>query len=118
MSFVYGLNNATLHPAIGTNLQYADCPVGSVNPSCQAAFLGIHLTPHSSGYFEVCSLYFWMAHSENMLWMNFQGTWVWTADHDLDASGQTAVFTGRGILSESAGPVWFIGTCKYIHASS
>ena len=41
-----------------------------------------------------------------------QGTWVWTADHDLDSSSsaQTSVFTGRGILSESAGPVWLIGT--------
>lgn len=47
---------------------------------------------------------------------NDQGTWVWTADHDLDATGspQTSIFTGRGILSESAGPVWFIGTCKLI----
>ena len=45
---------------------------------------------------------------------NEQGTWVWTADHDLDAknSPQISIFTGRGILSESAGPVWFIGTCK------
>lgn len=45
--------------------------------------------------------------------MTGQGTWVWTADHDLDTSGQTSVFTGRGILSESAGPVWFIGTGEY-----
>jgi glucan 1,3-beta-glucosidase len=45
-----------------------------------------------------------------------QGTWVWTADHDLDTTGspQTSIFTGRGILSESTGPVWFIGTCKSI----
>ena len=48
--------------------------------------------------------------------IEYQGTWVWTADHDLDATGspQTSVFTGRGILSESEGPVWFIGTCKSI----
>lgn len=46
--------------------------------------------------------------------MSEQGTWVWSADHDLDAksSPQISVFTGRGILSESAGPVWFIGTGK------
>ncbi|KAH0838875.1 glycoside hydrolase family 55 protein [Lanmaoa asiatica] len=79
--------------AAGTNLQYAQCPSGSVNPSCQAAFLGIHLTRESNAYFE--------------------GTWVWTADHDLDGSGQTSVFTGRGILSESAGPVWLIGTSEH-----
>ncbi|KAG6373189.1 glycoside hydrolase family 55 protein [Boletus reticuloceps] len=83
--------------AKGTNMQEANCPAGSVNTPCQAAFLGIHLTSGSSAYFE--------------------GTWVWTADHDFDAIGspQTSIFTGRGILSESAGPVWFIGTSE--HAS-
>ncbi|KAG9310411.1 glycoside hydrolase family 55 protein [Chiua virens] len=81
--------------AVGTNMQNAQCPSGSVNTACQAAFLGIHLTSGSSAYFE--------------------GTWVWTADHDLDsaASSLTSVFTGRGILSESAGPVWFIGTSEH-----
>ncbi|KAF8439368.1 glycoside hydrolase family 55 protein [Boletus edulis BED1] len=83
--------------AKGTNMQVANCAAGSVNTACQAAFLGIHLTSGSSAYFE--------------------GTWVWTADHDVDAIGspQTSIFTGRGILSESAGPVWFIGTSE--HAS-
>lgn len=78
--------------AAGTNMQIAQCPSGTQNINCQAAFLGIHLTPGSSAY--------------------LQGTWVWTADHDLDAnnSPQTSIFTGRGILSESAGPVWLIGT--------
>lgn len=45
----------------------------------------------------------------------FEGTWVWTADHDLDDSGQRQidVYTGRGIVSESAnGPVWLIGTAS------
>jgi hypothetical protein len=33
-------------------------------------------------------------------------------DHDLDGDGssQITVWSGRGILSESAGPVWMIGT--------
>ncbi|KAG9310495.1 glycoside hydrolase family 55 protein [Chiua virens] len=79
--------------AVGTNMQQTQCPAGSMFDSCQAAFLGIHLTSLSSAYFE--------------------GTWVWTADHDLDGSGQTSVFTGRGILSESAGPVWLIGTSEH-----
>ncbi|KAF8139667.1 glycoside hydrolase family 55 protein [Boletus edulis] len=81
--------------AKGTNMQVANCAAGSVNTACQAAFLGIHLTSGSSAYFE--------------------GTWVWTADHDFDAIGspQTSIFTGRGILSESAGPVWFIGTSEH-----
>lgn len=78
--------------AAGTNLEDSACPAGSVNANCQAAFLGIHLTSGSSAYFE--------------------GTWVWTADHDLDTIGAPllSVFTGRGILSESTGPVWLIGT--------
>jgi hypothetical protein len=109
------LANAALCLAIGTNLQYAHCPSGSVNASCQAAFLGIHLTPKSSAYFEVRGVA-WFGVSIRS--MSSQGTWVWTADHDLDGSGQTSVFTGRGILSESAGPVWLIGTCKYGKCSS
>ncbi|KAH7884163.1 glycoside hydrolase family 55 protein [Phlebopus sp. FC_14] len=81
--------------AVGTNLQNAQCPSGSVNANCQAAFLGVHLTSGSSAYFE--------------------GTWVWTADHDIDTSNsaQVSVFTGRGVLSESAGPVWLIGTAEH-----
>jgi len=37
---------------------------------------------------------------------------VWLADHDLDIPGQKqiSVYAGRGILSESSGPVWMIGT--------
>nr|ADX07323.1 putative exo-beta-1,3-glucanase [Flammulina velutipes] len=44
-----------------------------------------------------------------------KGTWVWLADHDLDGSGygQISIFSGRGILSESAGPVWLIGTAEH-----
>ncbi|KAG6330106.1 hypothetical protein ID866_8982, partial [Astraeus odoratus] len=78
--------------AAGTNMQYAQCPSGSVESNCQAAFLGMHITSGASAYLE--------------------GTWVWTADHDLDGSNspQTSIFTGRGILSESTGPVWLIGT--------
>ncbi|KAH9901618.1 exo-beta-1,3-glucanase [Cubamyces lactineus] len=80
--------------AAGTNLLVANCPSGNSNPSCAAAFLALHLTPQSSAYLE--------------------GTWVWTADHDLDSGGsqQTSIFSGRGILSESAGPVWMIGTAS------
>jgi glucan 1,3-beta-glucosidase len=36
---------------------------------------------------------------------------VWLADHDLDGNAQLAsLWSGRGILSKSAGPVWMIGT--------
>ena len=45
----------------------------------------------------------------HLLIADLQGTWVWLADHDLDAEGQLSIFSGRGVLSESAGPVWLIG---------
>ncbi|KAI0647237.1 exo-beta-1,3-glucanase [Trametes meyenii] len=83
--------------AAGTNLLVSNCPAGTTDTSCSAAFLALHLTPQSNGYFE--------------------GTWVWTADHDLDSGGsrQTTIFSGRGILSESAGPTWLIGTASEHH---
>ncbi|PCH38148.1 glycoside hydrolase family 55 protein [Wolfiporia cocos MD-104 SS10] len=79
----------------GTNLQTSQCPAGSDSNSCFAAFLALHLTSGSNAYLE--------------------GTWVWLADHDLDSSaqGQLTLFSGRGILSESAGPVWLIGTSEH-----
>ncbi|KAK0442941.1 exo-beta-1,3-glucanase [Armillaria borealis] len=78
----------------GTGLEASTCPSsgsGGYN-NCFAAFLGLHLTPGSTAYLE--------------------GTWVWLADHDLDGNGitQLSIYSGRGILSESAGPVWMIGT--------
>ncbi|RDX56567.1 exo-beta-1,3-glucanase [Lentinus brumalis] len=83
--------------AAGTNLLAGNCPSGSQNPDCSAAFLALHLTPQSNAYLE--------------------GTWVWLADHDLDSGGskQITAFSGRGILSESAGPVWLIGTGSEHH---
>lgn len=41
--------------------------------------------------------------------------WIWLADHDLDYAGnpQFGAYSGRGILSESLGPVWMIGTGAY-----
>jgi hypothetical protein len=36
-----------------TSLQRTQCPSGSINAECKAAFLGIHLTSGSSAYFEV-----------------------------------------------------------------
>jgi len=83
--------------AAGTNLESSQCPSGSDSNSCFAAFLALHLTSGSNAYLE--------------------GTWVWLADHDLDndAQGQLSIFSGRGILSESAGPVWLIGTASEHH---
>ncbi|KAG6850607.1 hypothetical protein H0H93_011275 [Arthromyces matolae] len=83
--------------AAGTNLETSQCPSSGAGGStdCFAAFLALHLTPASSAYLE--------------------GTWVWLADHDLDGDGtsQLSLYSGRGILSESSGPVWFIGTAEH-----
>ncbi|KAF5330865.1 hypothetical protein D9619_005867 [Psilocybe cf. subviscida] len=83
--------------AAGTNLELANCPKSesSGTTNCFAAYLALHLTPSSSAYLE--------------------GTWVWLADHDIDGDGssQLAVFSGRGILSQSAGPTWLIGTAEH-----
>ncbi|KZP09346.1 glycoside hydrolase family 55 protein [Athelia psychrophila] len=84
--------------ADGTDLGASECPVGNLNTSCAGAFLALHLTAGSSAYLE--------------------GTWVWTADHDLDGDGvsQISVFSGRGILSQSNGPVWMIGAASEHHS--
>ncbi|KAK0458524.1 exo-beta-1,3-glucanase, partial [Desarmillaria tabescens] len=73
----------------------AHCPQGSEPLSCSSAFLGLHLTSNATAFLE--------------------GTWVWLADHDLDKDGeaQVTLFSGRGILSESRGPVWMVGTAEH-----
>ncbi|KAJ7482757.1 exo-beta-1,3-glucanase [Mycena latifolia] len=87
--------------AAGTNLQASDCPSNGNGgtTACLAAFAGLHLTSESTAYLE--------------------GTWVWLADHDLDEPGGgqdlVSIYSGRGILSESAGPVWLIGTASEHH---
>ncbi|KAF7311541.1 hypothetical protein MKEN_01056500 [Mycena kentingensis (nom. inval.)] len=84
----------------GSNLETAQCGAKS-NPNpenCFSAFMALHLTTHSSAYLE--------------------GMWVWNADHPLDEedeSTQLTLFSGRGILSESQGPVWLIGTASEHH---
>ena len=43
---------------------------------------------------------------------------MWLADHDLDSkndSTQITLWSGRGLLSESKGPVWLIGTASEHH---
>ncbi|KAI0029202.1 exo-beta-1-3-glucanase [Vararia minispora EC-137] len=82
--------------AAGTNMQTAQCAntTSNTGSNCIGAFLGLHLTSSSSAYLE--------------------GTWVWAADHDIEQSGEeVTVYSGRGILSESQGPVWMIGTSEH-----
>ncbi|KAJ4001473.1 exo-beta-1,3-glucanase [Lentinula boryana] len=89
--------------AIGTNLE-TNCPAdGSGGTAdCFAAYMALHLTASSSAYLEgrVRESFF---------------TWVWLADHDLDGDGYTQItlYSGRGIYSESAGPVWMIGAAEH-----
>ncbi|KAI9888746.1 MAG: hypothetical protein M1814_006478 [Vezdaea aestivalis] len=62
------------------------------NPSCEAAFLLLHITKKATLYAE--------------------NAWFWVADHELDLPdhGQINVYNGRGVLVESEGPVWLYGT--------
>ncbi|KAG8900468.1 hypothetical protein FRC00_012760 [Tulasnella sp. 408] len=85
----------------GSGMQTGNClkQTGHAVAPCTAAHTGLHITSQATGYFE--------------------GTWVWSADHDLDDSGerQIDVYSGRGIVSESAnGPVWLVGTASEHHA--
>ncbi|KAJ5738694.1 hypothetical protein N7493_001849 [Penicillium malachiteum] len=88
--------------AAGSGLQGNVCPkTPSVKTTpkseCMAAFMLLHVTEKASAYLE--------------------NTWMWTADHDLDlaAHAQINVYTGRGILIESQGPVWLWGTASEHH---
>ncbi|CAO3667062.1 unnamed protein product [Umbelopsis vinacea] len=82
--------------AVGTKLQSAQCSKGSTtaNPACYGAGMLLHVTSTASAYLE--------------------NVWAWTADHDLDGSGnQLSIYSGRGILIESTnGPVWLYGTAS------
>ncbi|KAJ7796112.1 hypothetical protein B0H14DRAFT_3495100 [Mycena olivaceomarginata] len=72
---------------LGTNINSANCPTSSNDASkFTSVFLGLHIT--GSGYFE--------------------NVWVWIADPDN-------AFGGRGVLVESTGPVWLVGTASEHH---
>ncbi|KAF8310396.1 beta-1,3-glucanase [Clavulina sp. PMI_390] len=83
----------------GSGIQVSNCGTSTSHPTstCTSSYLAVHLTSTSSAYFE--------------------NVWVWAADHDLDDSnqGQIDVYSGRGILIESANPVWLIGTASEHH---
>ncbi|KAG8762427.1 hypothetical protein FRC12_009041 [Ceratobasidium sp. 428] len=84
----------------GTGLDVSSCLAKTSHSTdgCIAAFLGLHITSSASAYME--------------------NAWIWTADHDLEdeSERQLDIYTGRGILSQSAnGPVWLIGTGSEHH---
>ncbi|KAK7191233.1 hypothetical protein DPSP01_008305 [Paraphaeosphaeria sporulosa] len=77
--------------AKGTQLQVAQCPVGSVNDACMAAHTNVHITKSATNVY-------------------MENNWFWTADHDLDdsASTQISIFVGRGLLVEGTN-IWLYG---------
>ncbi|KAF2220187.1 pectate lyase superfamily protein-domain-containing protein [Elsinoe ampelina] len=83
----------------GSELLLADClvspniPAPPVNPKCVASFMSLHITRFASGQY-------------------FENTWFWVADHDVEDQQlrQITIYAGRGLLDESSGPVWLVGT--------
>lgn len=83
----------------GTKLQSDTCkknPDAQHGPdsTCVGSFMQLHVTKSSNGYFE--------------------NVWLWTADHELDLKdhAQIDIYNGRGMLVESQGPVWLVGTAS------
>ena len=81
---------------IGSNLQKANCPTSQPysNKACWADNMLVHITKSASGLYH-------------------ENNWLWTADHDVDdpTLTQISVYTGRGVLIESAtGSIWLWGT--------
>jgi glucan 1,3-beta-glucosidase len=80
--------------AIGTKIDPSNCPKGDGSkapPSlCNGVWGLMHITKTGSCYME--------------------NVWGWTADHDIDYEDQINVYTARGLLCESQGPVWLYGT--------
>ncbi|KAH0338609.1 glycoside hydrolase family 55 protein, partial [Aureobasidium melanogenum] len=90
----------------GSDLQLAECPTtpniltppAPVNSNCIAAYMSLHITSGASGFY-------------------MENNWLWTADHDIDDPNltQLTIYAGRGLLDESSGPVWLIGTAVEHH---
>jgi len=89
----------TANSLIGSDLDEPTCPKNGFNDQCIAASLMFHVTPQASGYFE--------------------NVWAWVADHDNDmnmtqqfdpSANQVSIYGARGMLIESEGPSWFLGT--------
>ena len=88
--------------AAGTELQSDTCMktpnrTTTPDPQCVGAFMLFHATKKSSGFIDNC--------------------WFWTADHELDLPDhdQINIYTGRGVLLESKGPMWLYGTASEHH---
>lgn len=78
----------------GSQLSVPQCRATSganpVNPNCIGGYMSMHVTPGATGLY-------------------MENVWLWTADHDIDDSGDTqvSVYNGRGLYIEStAGTFW------------
>ncbi|KAH0272476.1 pectin lyase-like protein, partial [Aureobasidium melanogenum] len=81
----------------GTQMQSNNCPTTpntptTPNPDCFGSFLLLHITKTASMYMS--------------------NNWGWVSDHEMDLSdhNQINIYNGRGVLVESQGPVWMVGT--------
>lgn len=88
----------------------AQCPTSGENQAnCMGAFMALHLTSSSSAYIE--GLWAWLGKYLFRQKDGQESLFSLIGDHDLDGdNAQVTVFSGRGILSQSQGPVWLIGT--------
>lgn len=90
----------------GSHLRLAQCPTtpnitvtaANLDRHCIAAFLTLHITKDATGLYV-------------------ENEWLWTADHDVEDPElrQITIYSGRGLLDESAGPVWLVGTAVEHH---
>ncbi|KXT07061.1 hypothetical protein AC579_5873 [Pseudocercospora musae] len=90
----------------GSKLLLANCPktptttvtANNLNTNCISGFLTMHITKQSAGLY-------------------LENVWLWVADHDVEdpALTQITVYAGRGLLDESQGPVWMVGTSVEHH---
>lgn len=91
----------------GSDLQLAQCPTtptvqtppAPVNTNCIAAFMDLHITKSASGLY-------------------MENNWLWVADHDVEDPSltQITIYAGRGLLDESDGPLWLVGTAVEHHS--
>lgn len=86
--------------SVNTELSSGECPGDpTTEPSaqCLGVFLMFHATKQSGG-------------------LLMENHWFWVADHDLDVNNQTqiSIYSGRGTLIQSQGPVWLWGSaCEH-----
>ncbi|KAH6677590.1 pectate lyase superfamily protein-domain-containing protein [Halenospora varia] len=87
----------------GSKLTSTECPAQpnstTINPSCIAAFMHMHIPSTASGLY-------------------IENSWLWTADHDMDSPSldRITVYSGRGLYCQSKlGNIWLVGGASEHH---